>query len=82
MTIERIRCCVEGCETEQPNKRALMAWVCPKHWSRLTADERRVWARIKRKGRRMGWENIPRDSVNRIWQALVRRPPPDDNQPG
>lgn len=32
-----------------------------------------MWARIKRRAKRYGWEAVGHERVERIWSALVRR---------
>lgn len=62
-------CSVPGCKAWTSR---FDDWICSRHWARLTRAEKRVLTRLKRIGRRYGWEAVD-VRINRIWNALVRR---------
>lgn len=66
---ERAQCSVAGCKATTGR---FASWICSRHWSRLTRDERRLWARIRRIARRYGWEAVD-DRARVVWSALARR---------
>lgn len=75
----KIVCIVDGCARGMNPETALRRWgstdislICEKHWRNLTASERRVWSRIRRVAKRIGWDAIEARQ-ERIWVALARR---------
>lgn len=77
MADERTPCCIPGCRRTigEPH----YEWICSKHWSLLTKNERRVWHRHKRQAKRYG-KPVRLEAYNRIWASLKKRvsqTPPD-----
>lgn len=70
---ERTPCSVPGCD--RTTAKPFGEWICGKHWSLLTKDERRVWHRHKRQERRFG-APLRQAAYDRIWKALKRRADP------
>lgn len=50
------------------------AWICARHWSRLSKVDRRVFVRLRRTAKLVGWDH-PKLATRwrRIWWALARR---------
>lgn len=67
------RCSIPGCKAASGRfDGTVTQWICSRHWKRITKAERRVLSRLKRIGRRYGWEAVD-DRIERVWSALVRR---------
>jgi hypothetical protein len=76
---DRLACCIAGCTNTMGHDTARKRfggipaeWICAAHWSRISRDERRIWARFKRQTRVAGSPMRP-EADQRIWEALKRR---------
>lgn len=68
---DRTPCVIDGCH--RTTQKPYSEWICGKHWQRLTRAERRIWARLKRKSRRLAGSAKFDARVDRIWEGLKRR---------
>lgn len=78
MTQASIPCVVPGCHRSIGSmtfaKRfgaiAAAEWICSRHWSTIPPIKRKVYARVRRRERRFGF-NLPASA--RLWSYLVRQ---------
>ncbi|WP_298846203.1 hypothetical protein [uncultured Salinicola sp.] len=77
MSEERIGCCVPDCRRTgkrhpEGAPRPYTEWICARHWSLLTKDERRGWNRHRRQIRKYG-QSVRPEACDRIWAILKKR---------
>lgn len=66
----RITCCVPYCRRTYRNDEGFAEWICGDHWRAVPKDQRRAWARLRRR-RRRGMPMAPERGA-RLWARLKR----------
>lgn len=69
----RIRCVVPHCRRTAKRKEEYMGYevriICARHWSLVDRRRRRLYAKLRKLSKRIGWT----DQMTKLWRANWRR---------